>query len=655
MADRLLFELTPAPARYGLAGPAGQADQLATLTRLLCALDEPAQLWHGPRPVPTGGGGFLAELAAAARPRATLLAVGTGLAGRLAGTAVLRPSPRAGGSALPQVRAEWASAVRLADGRLGRVLALTTWPATVTGDWLAPIAADPAMAAVALHLQPLPAAEALRLLRRRLSGLLSTAAVDAATGEVPDPALAAAAEAARELAAAVARGTTALLRAQVLVGLVAADADGLAAAQGRVCRRLAGAVAAARVLRFEQRRGWQAVTPAGPPARWPWRVLDAASLAATIPHPTGLPAGGARRGVLTGVEPDTGSPVLLDRFALPNPTRLVVGTSGAGKSFAARLELLRWCADGADAVVVDPEGEFGQAGRAIGGLVLAVGEDPAGLDPVGTACHPDLAPTDGLGLLASLAAALSGGPLSAPDLALLDRALADLRGSPGGGSPGGGATGGGATGPARLVAAVARLAEDPLFRGSDLPARLAPAAAGSLGTLFAPNDALAHPPSVVVFDLRAVPGRVRPAVTACVLGWAWVQARRTGRPRLLVVDEAHLLLDDPAAAELLAQFARRSRKYQVALEVLTQRLSDFLGCPAGQAVLANAATILLLGCADHERAVVAAGLGLTAAEAELLRPGTPGRGLLIAGGIRTPVQVLASAEEAPLAAAGPRP
>src|SRR5688572_31120033 len=44
-----------------------------------------------------------------------------------------------------------------------------------------------------------------------------------------------------------------------------------------------------------------------------------------------------------------------------------------------------------------------------------------------------------------------------------------------------------------------------------------------------------------------------------------------------------------------------------------------------QAVLANAAVKLLLGCEDHERAAVADGLGLTPAEAALLRPGERGQ------------------------------
>src|SRR5206468_329750 len=91
------------------------------------------------------------------------------------------------------------------------------------------------------------------------------------------------------------------------------------------------------------------------------------------------------------------------------------------------------------------------------------------------------------------------------------------------------------------------------------------------------------------------PAQARPAVMACVLAWTWHRATSgaVATPRLLVVDEAHLLLDDPAAADLLAQFARRARKYHLGVDIVTQRLADFLANTAGQPLLA----LMALGAA----------------------------------------------------------
>jgi type IV secretory pathway VirB4 component len=141
---------------------------------------------------------------------------------------------------------------------------------------------------------------------------------------------------------------------------------------------------------------------------------------------------------------------------------------------------------------------------------------------------------------------------------------------------------------------------------------------------------------------------------SCVLSWCWARTVHARQRQLVVVDEAHLLLEDPSAAQLLAQLARRARKYQVALEVVTQRLADFLDHPEGRAILANTATQLLLGCEEHDRAAVSAGLHLTEAESQWLRPGRPGSGLLLTAAQRTPVRILAAPAEHSLASAGPR-
>lgn len=655
MAAELPWQVTCSPS-YALRVSAGRHALLDELTAHVVALEEPVQVWHGPQPWqltagidgPGEAAALARELACTARARQTVL-LRTGPVPDDAGPADTAHGPAGigsvpGGPALPSVTRESADGVLLSDGRFGRVLALTGWPAALTPDWLAELGA--ASAAVVVHLRPVPAHVAGRLLRRRLAALTSTAMVEQQAGRLEDPQVEVAAGAARDLRHALALGTTRLLHTQVLIALAAEDQTALDEADSHVRAVLAAQLAEARTVRFQQEPAWQACAPGGSGLRWPWRLLDATSVAASIPLPVG--PGEPGRGVLAGVDPTCGAPLLLDRFASHNPTRLVVGTSGAGKSYAAKLELIRQLVAGVAVVVVDPEGEFGSLADALGGLCLAVGEEPAGLDPVGLACRPALAPAEGLSVLASWAAALLGGPLSSVDLALLDRALsvmrADRTAGPTGPTPG------------DLLAVIGDLAAHPPFVGADLPARLSPAAGGTLADLFAPNPDLADPPALVVFDLRAVPDRARPAVMACVLTWAWSQTVSVpvAQRRLIVLDEAHLLLDDPPAAKLLAQFARRARKYGVGLEVITQRLSDFLGHPAGEAVLANAATKLLLGCEDHERAAIAAGLGLTPPEAALLRPDRRGSGLLLTATLRTPVQIVAGDAEHQLASGGPR-
>ncbi|HVF19500.1 MAG TPA: hypothetical protein VNA14_04570 [Mycobacteriales bacterium] len=540
------------------------------------------------------------------------------------------------------VRREYRTCVELVDGTWARTFVVSRWPAQVPLGWTGALrdVAD----VIVLHLRPVPVAVAAAHFRRRVATLISTAAVDEQAGRVADPETAQAIDAAESLWESVQSGATTAWWAQLLLTVVAPDRAALDDRGTALRNALAPWRADVRLVAFRQRRAYDATVPGGAPLPGAWRMLDATSAAASIPAPLGPTT--PTSGVLAGADEASGAPLLVDRFALHNPARLVVGTSGAGKSYATKLEVCRWRVRGAEAVVVDPEGEFTRLGDVLQGLVLAVGEEPAGLDPVGLATRPGLAAAEGLAVLASVAAALLGGPLSAVDLALLDRALMVLR-----------ADRGHRATMADLLGVLAEVAAHPPFTGSDLAARLSPAASGSLAQLFAANPDLDDPPPLVVFDLRSVPARARPAVMACVLAWTWDRATTgaVATPRLLVVDEAHLLLDDPAAADLLAQFARRARKYHLGVDVVTQRLADFLGNPAGQAVLANTATKLLLGCEDHDRAAVAAGLGLTHAEADLLRAGRRGHGLLLTPSLRAAVRIVAHPAEHELASAGPRP
>lgn len=547
------------------------------------------------------------------------------------------------GTEMPEdVAAEHPSYLELSDGRCAATFAITRWPAEVHLGWTETLrqVAD----AVVLHLRPVPIAVAAGHFRRRVATLVATAAVDEQSGRVADPATAQAVHAAEALWEGVQSGATSAWWAQLLVTVTAADRDALAAATEELHRVLAPWRAEARVVAFRQRAAYAATRAGGAPLPRPWRLLDVTSAAASIPGPLGPSDIGG--GVLAGADEASGAPLCVDRFGLHNPARLVVGTSGAGKSYATKLEVCRWRVRGAETIVVDPEGEFTRLGDVLKGLVLMVGEEPAGLDPVGLATRPGLAAAEGLAVLASVAAALLGEALSAVDLALLDRALMVLRSD----------VGHHAT-MSDLLDVLSDVSAHPPFTGADLAARLSPAASGSLAQLFAPNPDLDDPPPLVVFDLRSVPARARPAVMACVLAWTWHRATSgaVATPRLLVVDEAHLLLDDPAAADLLAQFARRARKYLLGVDIVTQRLADFLANPAGQAVLANTATKLLLGCEDHDRAAIADGLHLSDAEADLLRAGRRGHGLLLTPTMHAAVRIVAHPAEHELASAGPRP
>jgi len=91
--------------------------------------------------------------------------------------------------------------------------------------------------------------------------------------------------------------------------------------------------------------------------------------------------------------------------------------------------------------------------------------------------------------------------------------------------------------------------------------------------------------------------------------------------------------------------AKAARKHWAGLTVVTQDAADLLGTELGQAVVANAATQILLRQAPQAIDAVAGAFGLSEGEKAFLLSARRGQGLLAGGTDRVGFDVLASAEE----------
>jgi hypothetical protein len=195
---------------------------------------------------------------------------------------------------------------------------------------------------------------------------------------------------------------------------------------------------------------------------------------------------------------------------------------------------------------------------------------------------------------------------------------------------------------------------------------------GSFKDLFdAPTT---HQPDghLVVWSLRHLPDELRAVGTLLALDHIWRQidqpttatattadpsadSRPEDRPgaRLVVVDEAWLLMRDGEGARFLFRMAKAARKRNAGLTVVTQDAGDVLGTDLGRAVVANAATQILLRQAPQAIDAVGDAFGLTAGERRLLLAARRGQGLLIAGAHRTSFEAVASDAEDRLASTDP--
>jgi len=159
-----------------------------------------------------------------------------------------------------------------------------------------------------------------------------------------------------------------------------------------------------------------------------------------------------------------------------------------------------------------------------------------------------------------------------------------------------------------------------------------------------------------VISLRDLPEECKAAGTLLALDAVW---RRVSDPdrrrrRLVVVDEACLLMRDFEGARFLFRMAKSARKHWCGLTVLTQDAADLLGTDLGQAVVANAATQILLRQAPQSIEALAEAFGLSAGEQTFLLAARRGEGLLAGGpDARIAFQTVASAEEHALITTNP--
>ena len=475
-----------------------------------------------------------------------------------------------------------AGQLRLGDG-VCRSFAITGFPREVGPGWLQPLLEHPARVDVALHIEPVPTQLAADRLRRQLARLESTRRADSAKGRLADPQIEVAAEDAHDLASRLARGEGKLFRLGLYLTVHAPTEAALDAQCARLRALVGSLLLDPKPVTFRALAGWLTTLPLGLDRLGMRRTIDTAALAAAFPFTTtglttsGTPSPAGTAGVFYGVTATGSGIVCWDRFAQDNHNSVILARSGAGKSYLAKLEALRSLYAGIQVTVIDPEDEYGRLGHAVGGACLRLGSPGVHLNPFDLGAGPD-ALTRRCLFAHTLTAVLLGGPPDPAATAALDRGLLATYASVGISSDP--RTHGR---PAPLLADLTRtLTEDGDPAGQNLALRLAPYVTGSYRGLFDGPTSTRPDGHLVVFSLRDLPDELKTVGTLLTLDAVWQQVTDPARKhrRLVVVDEAWLLMRDPAGAKFLFLMAKSARKHWCGLTVVTQDAADLLGSPS---------------------------------------------------------------------------
>ncbi len=547
-----------------------------------------------------------------------------------------------------------ARTVSFPNGETAVSFAVTGYPREVGAGWLEPLLTYPGRLDVSLHIEPIPQAVAAMRLRRQLARLESASQSDAQHGRLQDFETEAAADDATDLAASLARGHGRLFNVGLYLTVHAATEEDLAAEVERVHALAASLLLDAQPTTFRALQGWVTSLPLATDAVGLRRSFDTAAVAAAFPFTScDLPAPAPDGAVLYGLSTSSSGVVLWDRFAQDNHNSVTLARSGAGKSFFTKLETLRLLYQGVQVAVVDPEDEYARLAHAVGGTYLRLGATGVRWNPLDLPAshgpHDDVLARRAL-FLQTLIATMLGQPLAPQSRAALDSAVLSTYAAAG-------ITRDPATWSrpapllADLVTALAGLAH-----GAELADQLAPYVAGSYRELFDGPTTTQPSGHLIVFSLRDLPDEMKAVGTLLALDAIWrrVANPRDRRKRLVVVDEAWLLMRETEGARFLFRMAKAARKHWAGLAVVTQDAADLLGSDLGQAVVANAASQILLRQAPQAIGVVGDAFDLSEGERQFLLTAERGEALLVAGPAnRIALSIVASPAEAELITTDP--
>jgi type IV secretory pathway VirB4 component len=525
--------------------------------------------------------------------------------------------------------------------------AVIGYPHEVSRGWLAPLLQAARDVDLALHVEPLPPAVAVDRLRRQRARFESTRRLEQEHGRLPDPFVAAAAEDSEQLMGRLARGQSRLFRAGLYLAVRAHTEAELEERMSRLQTLCASLLLHAVPCAFRPLEGWLSCLPLGLDRLRLRRAFDTEALAASFPFAAADPPID-RDGVLYGLTA-AGAPVILDRFQRDNYNTVLLARSGAGKSYLAKLEALRLLYRGVQVFVIDPEDEYRRLTHAVGGVHLPLaGPDAVTLNPLDLPASDNPHALDERALFLTELIELLLGPLTGEELPLLDRAIracyaqAGISADPLTHNR-----------PAPLLSDLARTLASQPGGGERLAERLAPYATGSHAQLFARPTAAAPDGQLVCFSLRGLAERLKAPALLLTLDSIWRSLEGPLRKRCVLVDEAWLLMREPAGARFLSRLAKSARKRWCGLTAISQDADDLLGSELGRAVIANASSHVLLRQAPQAIEQIGHAFQLTAGERRHLLSCPTGQGLLVCGDERLPLRVIASPDEHQLVTSDP--
>ncbi len=433
-------------------------------------------------------------------------------------------------------------------------------------------------------------------------------------------------------------------------------------------------------LRFEQEKVLKSILPIFPPQDIEERIgtpIPSVTLAAMYPFifdsikDPGL-------STLLGID-FSGGVILFNQFLYKirkennrnNANMIILGTSGSGKSTAAKLMLRTHIRNGCQIVAIDPENELEEITRTFGGDQVDIGKggEFGLINPLEVVIDADEQEIkDGLGYtvltrtLQFLKAFMKYYDPSIQEdvLTMFSEVVQDTykRFGIDFNTDFSGFTSADypifsdvyATVKGRLMSMTEQTQERDIMERLELKLR---PITKELRFYFDGHTTIDGNSDFMVFNIKELmnsDSNVKNALFFNVLKYAWGLCLDTGVDTVLMVDEAHVLLGEQntLGADFLAQVQRRARKYNTGTIIITQQPSDF-SAPAvitqGKAIFDNASYYLVMGLKKQAVDDLSLLIDLNESEKESIKRYSQGEALFVCGNRRMRINVTVTKQE----------
>ncbi|MFH1173241.1 MAG: ATP-binding protein [bacterium] len=543
------------------------------------------------------------------------------------------------------------SFVKLGD-KFARTIFVITYPRYISVGWFAPVININLTVDIGMFFYPIKVDVILKQLKKKAGIIEAQLIADAEKGAPRDPIRETALKDIERLRDDLTQGIEKFFQFALYVTVYANTKEELDRYSEDIENMFGTKLVYSRKVLYQAEQGFNSTLPLGNDELMITFNMNSSPVASSFPFVSSELT--SDNGVLYGINRHNNSLILFDRFSLQNANSVVFATSGAGKSYAIKLEVLRSLMFGTDVMIIDPEKEYKYLSDAVGGTYINISlssESKVNPFDLPRARSEESRPAD---IIRSAIITLKGlmrlmlGNLTHQEDSLIDKALLETYAK-------------------KDITPEADLSkvEPPIMKdfqdilegmegGADLALRLQKYTEGTFAGLFNSPTNVEVNNQLVVFSVRDLEDELRPMAIYNIVNYIWNIVRSEMKKRILVIDEAWWLMMNEDSAKFIYALVKRCRKYYLGVTTITQDVNDFLTSPYGKAILNNSSLQLLLKQSPSAIDLVQKTFLLTQGEKYLLLECNVGEGIFFAGAKHAAIKVVASYAEDQLITSDPQ-